>query len=263
MGSLGRFSEVAFKEMLTKNETDQKLFNFFTKQMEELEVITRKGSIVDATFAHAPKQRNNREDNKKIKEGEIPEGWLPSDEDDDETKAKKANKLAQKDIDARWTKKGNETFFGYKDHVKVDADSKMIVSFEVTPASTHDSQTIVALLDEKDDVVNADAAYVGEDLEAEIRDKLDDPETKKKITLNINEKAYRNKPLTDEQKASNREKNRIRARVEHVFGIMHVSMGEFFIRTIGMARAKASISRRNLAYNMKRFVFLTNKLKTA
>jgi IS5 family transposase len=88
--------------------------------------------------------------------------------------------------DARWTKKGNETHFGYKDHVKVDAGSKMIVTFEVTPASTHDSQTFVALLDEKDDVVNADSAYVGEELEAEIRAKLDDPETDKKITLNIN-----------------------------------------------------------------------------
>jgi IS5 family transposase len=252
-----------FKEMLAKNDTDKKLFLFFVEQLEELEIITRKGSIVDATFAHAPKQRNSRDDNKKIKEGDIPEDWLPGEDDDDETKAKKANKLAQKDTDARWTKKGNETHFGYKDHVKVDTDSKMIVSFEVTPASTHDSQTFVALLDEKDDVVNADSAYVGEELEASIRAKLDDPETGRKITLNINEKGYRNKPLTEEQKASNREKNRTRARVEHVFGIMHVSMGEFVIRTIGMVRAKATVARRNMAYNMKRFVFLANKPKTA
>ena len=148
-------------------------------------------------------------------------------------------------------------------YVKVDADSKMIVSFEVTDASVHDSQTIVSLLDEKDEVVNADSAYVGEDLESEIREKLDDDETGKKVVLNINEKGYRNNPLTDEQKASNREKNRVRARVEHVFGFMTMSMGGIFIRTIGKVRAKAGIARRNLAYNMKRFVFLTTKPQMA
>lgn len=243
-----------FKEALAKNGTDKELFEFFEKRMEGIGVITRKGSIVDATFVDAPKQRNNREENKEIKEGKIPDGW-----DDPE----KARFLAQKDTDARWAKKGNETYFGYKDHVKVDADSKMIVSFEVTAASVHDSQTIVSLLDEKDEVVNADSAYVGEDLEREIREKLDDEETGKKVILNINEKGYRNNPLTDEQKAKNGEKNRVRARVEHVFGFMTVSMGGIFIRTIGMVRAKAGIARRNLAYNMKRFVFLTTKPKMA
>ncbi len=34
--------------------------------------------------------------------------------------------LDKPDTDARWTKKGNETHYGYKDHAKVDADSKII-----------------------------------------------------------------------------------------------------------------------------------------
>ena len=38
-------------------------------------MITRAGSIVDATFVEAPKQRNSREENKQLKENAIPEEW--------------------------------------------------------------------------------------------------------------------------------------------------------------------------------------------
>ena len=57
-----------------------------------------------------PRQRNSREENKQVKNGETPEEWK-----------KNPYKLAQKGTDARWTKKNNETHYGYKDHVKVDA----------------------------------------------------------------------------------------------------------------------------------------------
>jgi IS5 family transposase len=238
-----------FKEALAKKGTDKELFELFRKQMEETGVITRKGSIVDASFVDAPRQRNSREENKTIKEGGIPEEW---------EKPENIHKLAQKDTDALWTKKNNETHYGYKDHVKVDADSKMIVSFEVTDASVHDSRKIVELCDEKDEVINADSAYAGEGLERELKEKCGAG-----TVLKINEKGYRNKPLTEGQKESNREKSRIRARVEHVFGIMTVSMGGMFIRTIGMTRAKAGIARRNLAYNLKRYAYLAGRPETA
>ena len=50
----------------------------------------------------------------------------------------KPHKLAQKDIDARWTKKNNNTFFGYKNHVKADTKTKLIEEYIVTDASVHD-----------------------------------------------------------------------------------------------------------------------------
>ena len=50
----------------------------------------------------------------------------------------KPHKLAQKDIDARWTKKNNNTFYGYKNHVKADTKTKLIEEFIVTDASVHD-----------------------------------------------------------------------------------------------------------------------------
>ncbi|MFR9552558.1 MAG: transposase, partial [Rikenellaceae bacterium] len=45
-------------------------------------------------------------------------------------------------------------------------------------------------------------------------------------------------PLTDEQKASNREKSKIRARVEHVFGFMEQTMQGLHLRSVGLERAK-------------------------
>jgi hypothetical protein len=48
----------------------------------------------------------------------------------------------------------------------------------------------------------------------------------------------------------------VRARVEHVFGSQHTSMGGKLVRTIGIARASMKIGMQNLAYNMRRLVVL-------
>ena len=76
------------------------------------------------------------------------------------------------------------------------------------------------------------------------------------VVLKINEKGYRNKPLTEEQKASNREKSRVRVRVEHVFGHITNAMGGMTIRCIGLRRARCAIAFKNLAYNLSRYAYL-------
>jgi transposase, IS5 family len=73
------------------------------------------GQIIDATIVSAPKQHNSREENETIKEGETPEDW----------KSKPA-KNHQKDKDARWTKKHERSYFGYKNHVGVDRRHKFV-----------------------------------------------------------------------------------------------------------------------------------------
>jgi IS5 family transposase len=232
----------AFKEQLKIDGADWELFTLFAKQMENQGVITKTGSMIDASFVDAPRQRNTREENKTIKEGDTPEEW-ESEEN--------VHKLAQKDVDARWAKKNDEVHYGYKDHVKVDKESKMVADFIVTDASVHDSQCFYELLDESDKDVYADSAYVGEDMHEEIM--TDYPN----ITLHVNEKGKKNHPLTEEQKANNREKSRVRVRVEHVFGHMTNSMGGMFIRCIGYERAFREITMKNLAYNLQRFVYLS------
>ena len=77
----------------------------------------------------------------------------------------------------------------------------------------------------------------------------------------IHEKAEKNHPLTDEQKASNREKSRIRCRIEHIFGFMTGAMHGITVRSIGLARAKFNIGMMNLVYNLCRYVFLMRPKK--
>ena len=93
--------------------------------------------MVDASFTTAPRQRNTPDENKKIKDSEGDDLWND-----------KPHKKCHKDIDARWTKKGGDTFYGYKNHAKVDTKSKLIDKYAVTDASVHDSQPLNGLLSE-------------------------------------------------------------------------------------------------------------------
>ena len=200
-------------------------------------IITHTGTIVDATFVDAPRQRNNRKENEQIKNGETPEEWKEN-----------PHKLAQKDTDARWTKKNKETHYGYKDHVKVDAESKIITDYETTPANVHDSNEFTDFLGEEDQVVYADSAYAGKEIPDNVENR-------------VCEKGYRNNPLTEEQKQNNREKSKIRCRIEHVFGFMTVSMHGLTIRSIGLDRAKFQIGLTNLVYNICRYSIISQKYK--
>ena len=71
------------------------------------------------------------------------------------------------------------------------------------------------------------------------------------IPSRICEKGARRHTLTEEQKASNKEKSKVRARVEHVFGAQ-AQMGGHIVRTIGRLAAQVKIGMLNLVYNMVR-----------
>ena len=205
--------------------------------------------MIDATFVEVPKSRNSREDNAKIKAGELPEGW---DKDDPATE----HMRCQKDTDARWTKKNQETHFGYKNHINADAQNKLIRAYAVTPASVHDSQVFDELLDQSTDeegkkrAAYADSAYRSKEQEEKLQ--------VNGIQSQVCEKGTRATPLTEEQKASNRVKSKTRSRVEHVFAAQ-AHMGGHLVRTIGIARARVKIAMMNLAYNMRRFVLLCRR----
>jgi len=225
-----------FRENLTNKGLVKDIFAQFNLFLENKGLIINEGKMVDASFTLAPRQRNTREENKIIKAGQGDGLWneLP-------------NKKRHKDIDARWTKKNGETFYGYKTHAKVDTKSKFIDKYIVTDASVHDSQPLDKLLTEKDENqdFHADSAYTGEEQEKTIK--------KYKMNNKVNEKGYRNSPLTDEQIASNREKSKTRARVEHVFGFMEQSMNGLFLRSVGITRATGIIGLISLTYNLFRY----------
>ena len=70
-------------------------------------------------------------------------------------------KNAQKDKDARWTKKNDESFYGYKNHIGVDKAHKLIRKWDATDAAVHDSQKLDDVLDPSNTgkEVWADSAY--------------------------------------------------------------------------------------------------------
>ncbi len=228
-----------FRENLIEKGVIEKLFNKFDSYLQTEGYLLKEGSIIDATIVEAPRQRNSRQDNEQIKKGEIPEEWKDN-----------ANMLRQKDTDARWLKKNGERYYGYKNHVKICRKSKLISKYKVTDASVHDSQAVEDLLDKGDThhEMYADSAYSGD----QISMLLD----KKKIRNRIHEKGYSHTPLTKKQLEKNRNKSKIRARVEHVFAYMTNSMGGIYLRTIGKKRASGVIGLMNLTYNISRYLQL-------
>jgi transposase, IS5 family len=222
-----------FREKLTKAELFAQLFAAFNTRLTDQGFITRKGQIIDASFVEVPRQRNSRAENKAIKGGALPAGW-----------EKDAKRLAHKDLDARWTQKNEVNFYGYKDHVVADLESKLIVRAEVTAASQHDSQALDSLTCPGDPETWADSAYTGQNCQAILEGKG--------IAAHICEKGTRGHELTPGQKRSNRAKSRKRVRVEHIFAFMTGSMRALFQRCIGLARNRACILLANLVYNMAR-----------
>ncbi|MBL4886811.1 MAG: IS5 family transposase [Planctomycetaceae bacterium] len=228
-----------FRDQLTKAELIEPLFEQFEAVLSSNGYAAQKGQIIDATIVSAPKQRNNREENKQIKQGETPEEW-----------DSQPNKKRQKDVDARWTKKRNVNYFGYKNHVSVDAKHKFIRRYQVSIASVHDSQVVQPLLDNSNPgkEVWGDSAYASEAITNDLK--------AGGFTNQIHEKGYRNRPLTAQQKESNRKKSKTRVRVEHIFGVQSQRAGNLILRGIGIVRAKTKIGLRNLSYNMSRYVIL-------
>jgi transposase, IS5 family len=225
-----------FKQALEKNGCNgtERLFKHFQEQLNKEGLISKEGSIVDASFVDAPRQRNSRDQNNEIKSGKRPEGF-----------EKDTNKGRQKDCDARWSKKNQEVHYGYKNHVKIDAKSKLIVKGMTTAGNVHDSQVFKDLVDKEDNAVFADSAYQSEEIEKYVLETCDSEEF---IML----KGKRGKPLSEEEKATNKLRSRIRARVEHVFGRMK-QLGMDYVRSIGLPRAIQHNTLCNLLYNLDRY----------
>ena len=228
-----------FREKLAQAGLIERLFERFDQHLAARGYIARGGQIIDATIVPVPKQRNSRDENETVKAGRTPAEW-----------EKKPSKLRQKDRDARWTKKHEQSFFGYKNHVNADAKHKLIRRYEVTDAAVHDSQMLEALLHQANTSADvfADSAYRSAETEAKLK--------ARGFHSRIHRRGHRNRPLSDAQTRANRAKSKIRARIEHVFGAQQNSAGGRLVRTIGIVRARAKIGLQNIAYNMRRLVTL-------
>lgn len=235
----------SFREKLSALDLLQPLFERFHAYLSEQGLLLNNGHITDSTFVETPRQRNDPDENRGVRSGQSRDEVFPD---------RSPQSKSHKDVDARWTRKGGERHFGYKDHVTIDRDSKLITQYAVTSANIHDGTVYLSLLPDRADgeqYVYADSAYGSQFNLDQLIGRGFIPE--------INEKGCRFRKLTESQRLENNRKSRIRARVEHVFAEIKRRMKGGMIHTIGLARAKTKIGLMNLTYNLRRYVTLTER----
>jgi IS5 family transposase len=243
-----------FREALKKAGAIDALFQRFDAALRASGFLAMSGQIVDATIVAAPKQRNALEEKKAIKEGRIPDGWKD-----------KPARLAQKDRDARWTVKYTKAkpredgslppvdlaipAFGYKNHIAVDRAHGLIRGWTATHAAAHDGARLEDVLDRSNTAsdVWADTAYRSA--------KNEEMLARRGFVSRIHRKKPKGHAMPDRMRIANARKSKVRSAIEHVFAHQKGLMG-LFVRTIGLARARVKIGLANLAYNMRRFVWL-------
>jgi IS5 family transposase len=181
-----------FKARLIKHKLYDKLFDTILNQLENKNLILKKGTLIDATIVQSARKPNKKEsDNYENKESE----------------AKKRS--SQRDYDASHTKKGKKKYYGYKGHIGVDQGTNIIRTKSFTTASPHDSQKRDKLICGDEASVFGDKAYDDDDVKRDFRGKG--------IYYGILDKGRRNRPLSKSQKKKNKKKSRVRNAVERPF----------------------------------------------
>ena len=129
------------------------------------------------------------------------------------------------------TKKGQPWYFGQKMHIGTDPCGA-VQSAEVTNAAVPDCQVIDQLLPGKEHVVCGDKAYS--------RARHAAMTAAGKI-CRISRKGHQHRKLNAADQAFNRNSNRVRARIEHVFGVVKNLWGYRKVRYKGLAKNKAQV----------------------
>ena len=206
-----------FRHLLEKHELGKKLFAEVNKYLAQCGITISGGTIVDATIIHAPSSTKNQN--------------------------------GERDPEMHQTKKGNQWYFGMKAHIGVDSRYKLVHSIVATAANVHDSTVLPDLLHGRETRVYGDSAYIGKS--EVIRKKSPG------ARAFINKRAFRNRPLTDQDKETNSRKSSVRARVEHVFGTLKGVFGFTKVRYRGIAKNE---NRLNVLFALSNLFMLKKKL---
>jgi transposase, IS5 family len=245
-----------FREALKRADVVDALFQRFDGALRLAGYLAMSGQIVDATLVAAPKQRNTEAEKAAIKAGRIPEGW-----------AEKPAKLRQKDRDARWTVKFSKArpredgtpqidlavpAFGYRNHISIDRRHGLIRHWTTTDAAAHEGARLGELIDAENTASDlwGDTAYRSAKNEALLAERG--------LVSRIHRKKPKGRPMAARTRRANARKSAVRAMIEHVFAHQKGVMG-LMVRTIGMARAQVKIGLANLAYNIKRYAWLSGR----
>lgn len=247
-----------FREALIAAGALDALFARLDRAISEAGYLPMAGQIVDATLVAAPRQRNTEAEKARIKAGETACDIWPD----------KPAKARQKDTDARWTVKFSKArpredgtpqldiavpAFGYKSHISIDRRHGVIRREKVTDAAAHDGARLrEGLIDPNNTAsdVWGDRAYRSAENERYLAGIG--------RVSRIHRRKPPRRPMPRRTARANAAKSAVRAHVEHPFAHQKGVMG-LVIRTIGIARARATVTLANMAYNMKRWCWLERR----
>jgi IS5 family transposase len=185
-----------FRKLLNDNKLGEALFAQVGKELQARGFKVNTGTIVDATIIAAPSSTKN---------------------------ADKA-----RDPEMHQTRKGQQWHFGMKLHIGVDSQSGLTHSAVVTAANVHDKHPLPDLLHGNEQRVYGDSAYASQ--KALIAGKA--PSAK-----DFTNQRTRHAGIIDEAvRAKNRNKSKIRSRVEHVFGVVKRLWGFGKVRYRGLQK---------------------------
>lgn len=219
-----------WRERLKKQDLIGDISEAVGRQLAQAGFIARAGQIIDASIVTAPVQHRCSEENEAIKRGEVPADWNVA-------------QRAQKDVDARWTKKHGKSYYGYKLHASTDRRWGFMSRIEVTAASVNDTEVFEATLDETNTAkdVDADRGYAKHARETELY--------VQGYRAHVQRKGTATQPISDAQQTA--QPSHLQAahlwrtpvRASDANGRMH-------LRTIGLARARAVIELKVIAHNL-------------
>ena len=208
-----------FRRLLNEHQLGEKLFAKVGEVLQTKGMKVGTGTIVDASIIGAPSSTKN---------------------------ADKA-----RDPEMHQTRKGQQWYFGMKLHIGVDSQTGLTHSAVVTAANVHDKHPIPDLLHGNEQRMYGDSAYASQkELIASKAPKAKDF---------TNERVRNRSGEVDEVKrAKNRNKSKIRARVEHVFGVVKRLWGFNKVRYRGLAknatRAFTALALANIFMSRKRLM---------
>jgi IS5 family transposase len=189
-------SLLRFRHLLEKHRLGEAIFAEVGKVLQARGLKLSGGTIVDATLIAAPSSTKNAEQ--------------------------------RRDPEMKQTKKGNQWHFGMKVHVGADAKTGVVHAAVVTAANVHDKHAVPDLLHGEETRVYGDRGYQGcTDLIKEAAPNARDF-TNRRVR----------QPWGEDEvaRARNRTKNRIRARVEHVFHVLKRLFGFAKVRYRGLMK---------------------------
>jgi IS5 family transposase len=209
-----------FRHLLEKHDLCGMMLDAVNLHLEAKGIKIATGTIVDATIIHAPSSTKNAS--------------------------------GERDPEMHQTKKGNQWYFGLKAHIGVDARQGTVHSVVTTAANVADSRVLPDLLHGEERKVWGDGGYQGQtEAIKEAAPKAQDMTCKRT--------RYKNR-VDELQRAKNRSKSSVRAKVEHPFRILKRIFGFDKVRYRGLAknhhRLCACFALVNLYLHRKRLVGL-------